>query len=376
MTTLDKNGTIKSLQALRGLAFLGIFLQHSGGWMYGFAWSELGVATFFILSGFLLTLRNDNVQSFSPIKNFIFMIKKIVKIYPLHILTMLCAMYIERLQMLEYATVEAINAFQKQELIVNVLLIQTWYKKGILDHSFNAVAWYLSVTVFLYFMFPAINKILKKCKELPLILVCILLLAAEVFVFYGRISNYGVDDSIYMWIMYTCPVTRLLDFFAGCVIGKIYANHKDFNLSYKQWTFIEVITIVATAVVYYFYRLEHVTVLTQAIFNYTTLFIPLGILWVYAFAVNNGFLTKIFSGEAMISLGNISMQTYLIHYIIVIATNYYVSSHFIDVTDRSRTRLIFMEFILTIFISVVYKYAEAFIRKSIKRLMPKKEALN
>ena len=53
------NNRIQSVVALRGLAFTGIFLLHVG---CPFQWSNLGVATFFVLSGFLFSYRYHDIE--------------------------------------------------------------------------------------------------------------------------------------------------------------------------------------------------------------------------------------------------------------------------------------------------------------------------
>ena len=53
---LNKKNKIESIQALRALAFLGIFFAHSH---FFISWSALGVCVFFVMSGFALCIHLD-----------------------------------------------------------------------------------------------------------------------------------------------------------------------------------------------------------------------------------------------------------------------------------------------------------------------------
>ena len=91
--SVNKN-RIDSLQAVRALAFLGIFLSHSDitAFSSGGAW---GVSVFLILSGFLMyySYYGDNrVQNLGLKYSIRFGISKIKKLYPLHIVTMISAL--------------------------------------------------------------------------------------------------------------------------------------------------------------------------------------------------------------------------------------------------------------------------------------------
>ncbi len=59
--TLDENrgGRLGQLQSLRALAFLGIFISHSGLSSQLGAW---GVSVFFVLSGFLMAYTTKNKE--------------------------------------------------------------------------------------------------------------------------------------------------------------------------------------------------------------------------------------------------------------------------------------------------------------------------
>jgi len=47
------------------------------------------------------------------------------------------------------------------ELGLNITLLQTWFPYAPINVSLNGVAWYLSVTLFLYFMFPYIARLIR-----------------------------------------------------------------------------------------------------------------------------------------------------------------------------------------------------------------------
>ena len=70
-----------SLQALRGLAFAGIFLGH----FYYFGWTPISVSVFFILSGFLLTTRkNASYEKYGIADSFREAVRRISKLYQGH----------------------------------------------------------------------------------------------------------------------------------------------------------------------------------------------------------------------------------------------------------------------------------------------------
>ena len=72
-------GKSESLQALRGLAFAGIFLGH----FYYFGWTPVSVSVFFVLSGFLLTLRNKDGNEKTGFKDVVSEAwNRIRKLYP------------------------------------------------------------------------------------------------------------------------------------------------------------------------------------------------------------------------------------------------------------------------------------------------------
>lgn len=150
---------LESLQAVRALAFLGILTSHCGVSELG-AW---GVSVFFILSGFVMVynyLPGSDRITLSWKANWSFSIKKIAKLYPLHLL-MMCIMVLLELVIWGEEIVARLKPLAIG-IVTNVLLVQTWIPQGTVYFSLNGVAWYLSCCVFLYFMFPYLLKGISK----------------------------------------------------------------------------------------------------------------------------------------------------------------------------------------------------------------------
>ena len=109
-----------AIQGLRAIAFICIFLHHSGIEKYCGPLGPFGVSIFIILSGFLMGAKhisNDTKLSFSPL----FAIRKIVKLYPLHIITMvMCIVYL----MVTSQFID--NTKLALQTVLHTFLIQIW----------------------------------------------------------------------------------------------------------------------------------------------------------------------------------------------------------------------------------------------------------
>lgn len=196
----------KAFQGLRGYAIILIFLSHFNfmnnakgvnitTWLGG-----LGVELFILLSGFLLIENhgNGNIE----IKKYF--VHKIKKFYPLHIVTLAIAIpfSIKALLSLDIKTIAS--------LISNALLVQTWVPASNFYFGFNAVSWYLSITVFFIVVSRLVVKFWNKIslKMTIVVIGCIFIIQLLVC---------GLTKSLIIshWIIYVAPFVRLLDFIIG-----------------------------------------------------------------------------------------------------------------------------------------------------------------
>lgn len=353
MSGTEKSGRIGSFQALRALAFLGIFLYHTH---FLISWPFLGVSIFFIMSGFLMTHRykyRELRPSFRA--NAEFSLKEIKRLYPLHIITMIFAMVVYfAIMLFEGVTIKAVIAYVGK-VVLNIFLIQSWFPYSSVCASLNGVAWYLSVMAFLYFFFPWLISFIKKTKLSTLVVVAIISWCLEFILSFFLVKMLGNDSKVYMWFAYMFPIVRLEDFFVGCILERFYSETDARYLGVVKSSVLEFAIAVLSCLVFFWGRTSHDSTLEQVLNNWTLLHMPLAAMWVFAFANNRGVLTKMSTNKVLISLGNISQYAFLIHFVISLYIYYLFDYLGINTTRLQQIILVGMEFVVTVVLSVIYK---------------------
>lgn len=207
-------------------------------------------------------------------------------------------------------------------VILNMLLIQTWTPTA---SSLNGVSWYLSVTFFLYFMFPLYLKkmekdytVTKACKSMLLIFFIEYIIAICVHVLSDAFVERWTTLDVEYWFLYMFPPVRMLDFLIGCNAGYLFLRRDKIKISCaseKVYTYFELVAISLSALLNSLFYL----------FDEGTLAVPIdGVCWaaiyvapslmvVWLFAVEKGRITKLLTNKVLINLGNISPYTFLIH---------------------------------------------------------------
>ena len=358
------NSKINSLQALRALAFIGIFLVHS---KVAWGWARLGVSIFFGLSGFLMTYIYWDRQTPDGIAGAAkFSISKIKKLYPLHMLTMILAVLVEIKLYRFFGTLRENFYWLVRNIFLNTFLIQSWYPNSAVNVALNGVAWYLSVAMFLYFLFPFILRWMKKRKLATLILVGILLIAIQIITAYPMVAKYGEGDMVYRWFVYTFPVYRIADFYCGCVLGRIYMltdKTKQSSVSTTiGYTIIELALLCFTVWFSLWLGTPSENNGILALRNWSSGYIIMALAWIWVFVQCKGLLTKAVSNPLMIALGDISPQAFLLHYTVIRCVNAYLAMHMILFTPEMIWRYFIFEFIGTIILCLIYIKIASFIK--------------
>ena len=302
---LKKNGKIEELQALRAIAFLEIFLGHCG---VSFFTGAFGVSIFMVLSGFCMAVnylpKADSIKA-SPMENVKFAWSKVKKLYGLHLVMLAVAYWFSKMP----TSLEA-----QKKMLLDICLLQSLSPYSDVFFSYNGVAWYLSVYLFICFFAPWILKLFGKCKEKQWVL-----LAAGAI--YGGMVVLGylvtrkpiaIGDHFAYWFTYIFPGYRLLDFTLGVALGWMYLHFE--NLPAGKWlmTLLEAgAAAVFVLVILMFHRMEGV----YDGLCYTALFAPVSMFLVWVFACSRGWIMGLWNNSLFRWIGNLSGGAFLIHQI-------------------------------------------------------------
>ena len=194
------NEMIATLQSLRFVFVMLIFLSHfdykdihaldAGG--------DCGVAFFFLLSGFVLSLGYGPQISEGSFSFGRFLKRRLLKCYPLHILCLLLFLIVSR---------SAIDG----RVILNALLLQSWVPDADYYFSCNSVSWFLSSLMFCYLVFPSVYRRISPALTLTVLAAGI---AIYLLVPYSRVNA----------ILYVHPLVRFIDFYLGMLLARYYGR--------------------------------------------------------------------------------------------------------------------------------------------------------
>jgi peptidoglycan/LPS O-acetylase OafA/YrhL len=278
-----------------------------------------GVTFFFVLSGFIMAYTyRDKFQSLDGNELKSFYIKRLSKVYPLHVLTFLISIP------LMYATNFETNF---PSALLNVFLMQSYFPIGGQIFAFNALSWFLSDIVIFYLATPFLIFGLHKIRAREN---TTLLWTTLILVFIGETSlAYMVKDHMEMysvgwWFIYISPWARIFDYAAGLISGLIFVSiqkNPQTNASRVGYSFLEIAALVIFAAAVYSYRY-----LPFRSFKIGTYYIPFSIFLIFIYSFQKGWISWLLSRNILVHLGGLSFTFYMCHQLMITYTTVFFTS--------------------------------------------------
>ena len=291
---------IKSLQGLRVISMLIIFMWHCG---YSNFKAGIPVTFFFILSGFLsyITYKDKKEESI-VIASIDYCKIKLKRIYPIHLITFLISVPL-RIKII-------LNNFGKEiiVMITHLLLIQSIIPITHFYFNYNESAWYVSTLMFCYLFTQILVKIINKIQNMNKKLfksIFLLLVTLVVQTVLYKVFN---NTKLSQWFLYISPFYRILDYFMGMLVGFIWINtRKDINFNKNIMTIFEIFILSFISINY-----------IPSINIYCEVNKALLLVGVFVFSLEGGLLSKILSNRIFIYFADFSFEFFLVHMPIII----------------------------------------------------------
>lgn len=255
----------------------------------------IGVTFFFILSGFILShTYAERLHRGMSYRNF--MVRRVARIYPLHLLTFFAALPIAVASLL---TGQRNSSSFIQELVANLSLVQAFAPAPNIHFSFNAPSWSISCEMFFYFLFP----MLVFSKSRWLIGVVVGIYVGQQIV--GISSN---EDTVH-FLVYIFPPSRIADFITGILLYRVFTSID--APSAKLATVLQLASLAILGVTF---------ILKSFIpeyARYDAYYVPAMSLIILSFAWQQGIPSQRLSTRMLVTLGNASYSLYLVHQVII-----------------------------------------------------------
>ncbi|MGW7360865.1 acyltransferase family protein [Streptomyces sp. NPDC054802] len=303
---------LNSLTGLRWVAACMVFVSHVAyvalptgevGQRIGtvaFMMGYVGVTTFFVLSGFVLTW-SARTQDTAPK----FWRRRFFKIYPNHLIGFLAGV--------AFMTWWGKGIFlsvgdQLPGAIPQLLLVHSWIPDLDLTFSFNLVSWTLSVEAVFYLCFPLLLKAVRRIRPERLwcwvggvVLLIFTIPQAAKLLPVGEVTFEGLTTWQY-WFIYVLPLARIGEFVLGVLLARIVLE--------KRW--IKVPLWLAWLVFAGGYAVVLKAPKDYAIVAVGVL--PVAVLIAAAAMSDVQKRRSLLSGPVMVWLGSISYAFYLLHF--------------------------------------------------------------
>lgn len=305
---MSKNtNIIHSLTSLRMFAAFGVFLSHLGIMSQSsipqfneasryFFNGYIGVTFFYILSGFIINYSFSRRLAEGRFSKKDFIVYRLARLFPVHVISLICVLYV-------FGYIQNFEATNKEALLYNTLLLQSFIPDAGYYFSFNPVSWSISCEMFFYACFC----LLVRCKTKNL--ACLFAVVQIVNMYF--LINPPTEISPH-WFFYINPVFRITDFILGIIICRVFLA-KPVTPKTGICSAMEIASLLFLALTIYI-ATNHIVYMNV---KYDVLYIPCMSAIIIAFAFNGGVISRILANKYLILLGEASFSFYMFHWIIV-----------------------------------------------------------
>lgn len=243
---------------------------------------------FFVLSGFVIGLTAiNNVQA--PTQIFTFLRRRIARVYPMHVLTLL--LFLAPVILGFSANTEKLDP---RLVVEELFLVRYWQPHA--DLTLNFPSWSISVEWAMYLIFPALAWAYRRAGSKLLVVIALLAFAVMA-------CTLAFDDDYHgLWFLVNSPVRALPTFTVGVILSRTYSKHPVKN---GVWIGAGVFALVIVAMMY---RAN----------VYLEIFLFSLSIWLTAAGYASGDRTIFERYRIFEELGNASYSLYMLHIIFLI----------------------------------------------------------
>lgn len=354
VASIGANGREDQLQFLRFLAFINIFICHAEQWLF-FRYpashcANAAVSFFFMLSGLVAgytMIRHEPNCSVKAIGTFMY--KKLRKLYPLYLFTVILAVMYSGLP-----TVIGSEGFMAagedlKQLLKSLLLVQSWFEESYF--SYNGVGWFLSSVMFLYLLTIPIMAVLHKVNAHP----------KRYFLFVGMTGALGFLTICYCYFTqhmtmtywhYIFPPARMGEYMIGMIMGVVLSSVKP---GLQPGTLLKIaLTVLEIFVLVFWFR----SLSSPGNYwrNHIVSWLIPNMMLLGVFTIGGGWISALFRLRPLVVLGDLSFGCYLIHQIVITLYSRLIVAA--EATDGSKMTAFIFCFVASVLLAICWEHKD------------------
>jgi peptidoglycan/LPS O-acetylase OafA/YrhL len=300
---------IDQLTSLRGIAAWWVVVYHFELYLVNYlpdfahtivTKGYLAVDFFFILSGFVIYITYGNkLQSFE--KNYFinYILRRLSRIYPLHLFTLLIYISIPVSLLLFSQQGILTGKFDLLSFLFNMLLIDAWGIES--ELTWNIPSWSISAEWLAYLCFPFLAYVISKYlqsliyKIIAFLILWVLFVSSFYFLGYSSVGNNVAGMAV---------IRCVFQFSLGCILGSIYLMDLKILLSALMRRILLSIGLVCFSLMF-----------LSGVLDFVIIGLSFGAI-ILSVSLSEGMVNKILLNPFFTLLGKISYSTYMIHYFV------------------------------------------------------------